>query len=130
MGTHAMIGMYNKKDGSVTASYCHYDGYLEGVGRTLDEFYDTQYDAEVVAKGGYMSALYDDYMETRKEAVHNEPAIVYDSVSRFLKEGADYAGADYLYLWDGEAWFFAPTYEKGSSFEEVKINLKKSEKNC
>ena len=124
MGTHAMIGVYNKEDGTVTASYCHYDGYVEGVGRTLVESYNTQYDADVVAKGGYISSLHDDYLETRIQSVHNDPAIQYDSVSNFLSEGADYACADYLYLFDGQAWFFAPTYEK-VGFEEVQINLKK-----
>ena len=122
MGTAAMIGIYNKKDGTVTASYCHYDGYVAGVGRTLVESYNTQYDAEVVAKGGYLSALYDDYLEARKEAVHQDPATVFESVDHFLKEGGNYAGADYLYLWDGYGWFFAPTY-KEVGFEEVQINL-------
>lgn len=123
MGTAAMIGIYNE-DGSVTASYCHYDGYVEGVGRTLVENYNTQYDAEIVAKGGYMSSLEEDYLDTRQVAVHTDPAVEFDSVSNFLSEGADYAGADYLYLWDGKAWFFAPTFKK-VGFEEVQINLKK-----
>ena len=129
MGTAAMIGVYNKEDGTVTASYCHYDGYVEGVGRTLVESYNSQYDAEIVSKGGYMSGLYPDYLDTRKEAVHDEPAVVFESVDHFYGEGADYAGAEYLYLFDGQAWFFAPTYEK-VGFEEVEINLKKVENNC
>jgi hypothetical protein len=124
MGTHAMIGIYNAKDGSVEASYCHYDGYLEGVGRTLINSYNTQYDAEMVAKGGYMSALYDDYMETRKEAVHNEISVPYESVGQFLKNGFDYYGAHYIYLWDGEAWFFASRSQ--NAFEEVEMNLQKA----
>lgn len=122
MGTHAMIGIVNN-DGTVTASYCHYDGYLSGVGQTLFNHYNTQYDAEVVAKGGYMSALYEDYLTTRQEAVHNEPAYQYESVGHFFSEGADECGAEYLYLWDGEAWFFNPTFDN-PGFEEVEINLK------
>jgi hypothetical protein len=121
MGTHAMIGIYNKEDGSVEASYVHYDGYLEGVGRTLVDHYNTQYDAEMVAKGGYMSALYDDYVVTRQEAVHNDIAVPYESVGQFLKNGFDYYGAEYIYLWDGEAWFFASRSQ--NAFEEVEMNL-------
>lgn len=124
MGTAAMIGIYNE-DGSVTASYCHYDGYVEGVGRTLNDHYNTQYDAEIVAKGGYMSALYDDYLVTRQEAVHNEKAMKYKSVEEYAKRGSQYSGADYLYLWDGEGWFFVPTYGESKEFEEVQMNLKK-----
>jgi hypothetical protein len=121
MGTHAMIGIYNKEDGSVEASYVHYDGYLEGVGRTLVDHYNTQYDAEMVAKGGYMSALYDDYVVTRQNAVHNDIAVPYESVGQFLKNGFDYYGAEYIYLWDGEAWFFASRSQ--NAFEEVEMNL-------
>ena len=33
MGTRAMIGIVNES-GTITASYCHYDGYLDGVGKT------------------------------------------------------------------------------------------------
>ena len=47
----------------------------------------------------------------------------------FYGEGADYAGAEYLYLFDGQAWFFMNTYKK-NGFEEVEINLKKVENNC
>lgn len=123
MGTSAMIGVYNKEDGSVTASYCHYDGYLAGVGRTLYENYNTQYDAEVVGKGGYVSSLESDYLESRKQAVHSDAAIIYDTVEVFLKCGANYAGAEYLYLFDGVAWFFTST-ENTCGFEEVEMNLK------
>ena len=126
MGTAAMIGVYNKEDGSVTTSYVHYDGYVEGVGRTLVESYNSQYDAEIVAKGGYLSSLENDYLASRQNSVHQDPAVTYNSVSEYLAEGADYAGADYLYLFDGGAWFFAPTYKK-VGFEEVEINLKKDE---
>ena len=120
MGTHAMIGIYNA-DGTVTASYCHYDGYVEGVGRTLVNSYNTQYDAEVVANGGYMSGLFDDYLTTRSESVHDDIAVPYESVDQYMKQGRNYYGADYLYLWDGEAWFF--TSRDVLQFEEVEMNL-------
>ena len=121
MGTHAMIGIYNPADGSVDASYCHYDGYLEGVGQVLFEHYNTQYDAEIVARGGYMSALYPDYAKTRQESVHNDVSVPYESVEQFMKNGYDYYGAEYIYLWDGESWFFATARR---AFEEVEMNLK------
>ena len=124
MGTHAMIGIYDEKDGSVTASYCHYDGYVEGVGSTLFKHYNTQYDAEVVAKGGYISGLYSDYMKSRQEAVHHDRAMVYDSVEEFLEEGYDYSGAEYLYLFDGEAWFVASYYGE-RRFTDVETMLQK-----
>lgn len=124
MGTAAMVGIYDSKTETVVASYCHYDGYVEGVGRTLVENYNSQYDAEIVAQGGYMSSLDADYLVTRQEAVHSEEAMIYHSVETFSTRGAQYSGADYLYLWDGQAWFFMPTNGE-AGFEEVQINLKK-----
>lgn len=121
MGTHAMIGIYNQENGSVDASYCHYDGYVEGVGRTLVGHYNTQYDAEVVARGGYMSSLCEDYVETRLGSVHDEGAVTYESVEQFLALGFEDCGSDYLYLWDGSMWFFAGRSQP--QFEEVEMNL-------
>ena len=50
---------------------------------------------------------------------------VYNSVKTFLQCGDKHAGADYLYLFDGEAWFYTDTYTPRNkrSFEEVEMNL-------
>jgi hypothetical protein len=126
MGTHAMIGIWNADTGVVTASYVHYDGYVEGVGRMLVEHYNDYIGAAFVATGGYLSSLQSDYAKSRNESVHKDPATHYSSVEEYAFEGYDYACAHYLYLWDGEAWFFA---ERGSNrnrqFEEVQMNLTK-----
>jgi hypothetical protein len=123
MSTSSMIGIYNKADGSVTCSYCHSDGYVNGVGRTLNESYNSQYDAEIVTNGGYLSSLNDDYMISRQSSVHQDSAVTYSCVSEYLNEAVYHAGAAYLYLFDGEAWFFTDTSIK-SGFEEVEMNLK------
>ena len=39
MGTRSAIGVVTG-DGSIRAVYCHYDGYLDGVGKTLLENYN------------------------------------------------------------------------------------------
>lgn len=122
MGTHAMIGIWNSDTGVVTASYVHYDGYLEGVGRTLITHYNDYIGAAFVATGGYLSSLESDYANSKRESVHNDPAVYYSSVEEYMKEGHDYAAAHYIYLWDGDAWFFA---ERGGKFEEVLMNLSK-----
>lgn len=121
MGTHAMIGFYDNETGNVQATYVHYDGYLGGVGRTLVENYNTPDQARAVATAGYLSGLTEDLTESLQESVHkDQPAIPYESVEQFMKNGYDYYGADYVYLFDGTAWFFA---EPGTKFEEVEMNL-------
>jgi hypothetical protein len=44
MATNSRIGMeFRKEDGSlgIKSIYCHFDGYLQGVGNTLKNFYNT-----------------------------------------------------------------------------------------
>ena len=107
MGTHAMIGIWNETTGEISASYVHYDGYIHGVGAMLVESYNDDASATLVATGGYLSSLYGDYAKSRSAAVHSDRAVSFASVEDFLDEGFDYAGAEYIYLWDGEAWFVA-----------------------
>lgn len=120
MGTHAMIGYWDASTGKVKASYCHYDGYLKGVGATLVEHYNDDDAAFLVADGGYLSALDEDYEKARADAVHKDPAVDFGSVEAYLKDGFDYAGAHYIYLWDGDEWYCAPRHEK---FTDVKTLL-------
>jgi len=122
MGTHAMVGVWNAETNEVTASYVHYDGYLEGVGKTLTSFYNNNIMAKIVAKGGYLSSLEDYYEHSRAKSVHSDPAVCFDSIQDYLANGSDYAGAEYLYLWDGEAWFYSEHYGE-TKFEEVELNL-------
>lgn len=123
MGTHAMIGAWNSETGEVVASYVHYDGYVEGVGRTLVNSYNTPFMAGLVAAGGYLSFLEDNYDISRAQSVHCDPPTRYGSVEEYMNEGYDYAAADYIYLWDGEAWFYAERNGR-ATFEEVQMNLR------
>lgn len=56
MGTHSTIAI-ERKDGSRTAIYCQYDGYIEGVGVTLQLAYNTAEKVEELLKLGDLSVL-------------------------------------------------------------------------
>lgn len=56
MGTRSDI-IVQRSDGSYKRVYCHWDGYLEGVGATLQEHYNSQERAEAVVEPGDMSSL-------------------------------------------------------------------------
>ena len=127
MSTRSLIGIYDKEDGSVTASYCHYDGYLSGVGTTLVKSYNNEWDAANVASGGYLSSLGEDYTESKLKSANSDEAVNYASVVEYMKSGFDDYGVDYLYLFDGETWFFCGN--KNVGFEEVAINLETVEEN-
>lgn len=109
MGTHAMIGFWKQSTNEVVASYCHYDGYISGVGKTLTEYYDGYNYAYAVATMGYASALEPTLKETYEAAVHkNEEPIIYASVDVYLKSAL--RDAEYVYLFDGDTWFVASRY--------------------
>lgn len=119
MGTHAMVGYWNIATGKVMASYIHYDGYVNGVGDMLVKHYNDDDSAWMVANGGYLSSLVEDYEDSRKQSVHADPAEEFTSVDDYLKTGFDYAGAPYVYLWDGENWFCATRSEKFTDVETL-----------
>ena len=50
MSTRSRIAIENQ-DGTVTSVYCHFDGYLEGVGKKLFEHYDREKTEQLVALG-------------------------------------------------------------------------------
>ena len=55
MATRSRIAIENQ-DGTVTSIYCHFDGYLEGVGKKLFEHYDRE-KTEKLMELGDISAL-------------------------------------------------------------------------
>lgn len=127
MATRSMIAILNA-NGSVTASYCHYDGYVDGVGATLDQYYADPALARAVAECGYLSALGENLTASLEAAAHkNEVTVPYTDVEQYLKNGADYAGAEYLYLFDGEAWFVAEVYGTEKRFTDVKTILSEND---
>ena len=62
MSTRSRIGIL-QKDGSVKSIYCHWDGYPEGVGKTLQEHYKDRKEIEKLMELGDISSLGDHYDE-------------------------------------------------------------------
>jgi len=56
MGTSSSIAVVHS-DNSISQIYCHYDGYLEHVGKILLENYNTQELVEELISGGNLSVL-------------------------------------------------------------------------
>ena len=113
MGTSSMIG-FIKEDGSVVSTYCHYDGYVDGVGETLYKYYQSSEAAEKLASVGYLSSLSHDLDENIKAAVHIEDPVYYLNADVFLKCGHNNCGAQYLYLFDGTDWNYSSTNLRGT----------------
>jgi hypothetical protein len=81
MATRSKIAIENQ-DGTVTAIYCHWDGYVDGVGKTLFENYDRE-KLEQLIELGDISSLGETLDET--VAYHGFEGIDYIYCS--LKDG-------------------------------------------
>ena len=125
MATRSRIGVM-LDDGSVKQVYCHFDGYVEGVGLTLIENYDSVELAKELINLGDMSSLgykistdephsFDNpaegvtvfYGRDRGEA-GTQPYIL--SIDEWLGEFS--SCEDYLYLFTGGQWWVYDLYAK------------------
>lgn len=106
MSTRSNIGII-EKDGSVKMIYCHFDGYLEGVGITLLGHFEEQKVRDLLELGD-LSSL--DETPEKSCAYHRnrgeelQKAKVYPSIIEAQKDMEEY-----LYLWsvDESCWLFA-----------------------
>lgn len=106
MATRSRIGILNP-DLSITSIYCHWDGYPDGVGATLNEHYSSTPRALRLQSMGNLSAL----MSTIEESTFYGRDWGDDGVGAEISIGkkaflslADQSGAEWAYLWDGKAW--------------------------
>ena len=142
MGTRSRIGvMHGDK---VKSIYCHWDGYLEGVGATLLKYYDSAKANHIVALGD-MSSLQADIGEKHAFSKHDVPNIevrvhndewctfygrdrgekgvefkVAQTFDEFLEQCYN-SGAEYYYIMRDGTWYCGDTY--GSSPLSTKLTV-------
>lgn len=116
MGTRSTIGI-KSEDGTIKAIYCHWDGYPEGVGSILAEYYNSKDKAEELINLGGFSALYETLEETKAGAYGTES----DKARTFTGE-KDWienfnAGEEFFYLYiEGQGW----RYTQGGNWSLLK----------
>lgn len=89
MSTRSMIGVM-EKDGSIKAIYCHFDGYLDGVGQTLLNYYGEEQARELIERGDISSLGLD---------IKDSPAYPNTQCKEFTDD------LDYLdYCWNRNGW--------------------------
>ena len=131
MGTRSAIG-YKTETGKVRAKYSHYDGYVAGAGKTLQEHYtqarkiaqmvelgDQSYmDKEIFPMPGSGHSF-----NTPEEGVtifygrdrgeSNVEAVEFDTVQEFVEYYAD-SGCEYFYLHTAAGWIVHDRYGAGN----------------
>lgn len=105
MATRSAIGFW-KEDG-IKAVYCHFDGYLSGVGKILIENYDRN-KMEKLCEEGDISSLSEDlastvfYCRDRNEPKNQTQAregLSHDELRNVFR------GCDYFYVLQDNRWF-------------------------
>ena len=131
MGTRSAIG-YKTPEGKIRAKYSHYDGYVAGAGKTLQEHYtQARKIAQMVELGdqSYMSPEIfpmpgsGHSFETPEEGVtifygrdrgeDNVEAVEFDTVQEFVEYYAD-SGCEYFYLHTAAGWIVHDRYGEGN----------------
>lgn len=109
MGTRCEIGIV-KDDGSIESIFCHYDGYISGVGATLLEFYNTKEKVVALMKCGHLCGLGACPSECiREDWSTNVPNYYFKKLSKaFYENGSDDNGIgrnfEYLYFFKDGKW--------------------------
>ena len=112
MSTRSNIAV-RKSDGTIKVIYCHFDGYVEGVGQTLLEHYNEWSKADELTGLGDISALEPTIKETearsyKKRGEKDVDARYYKNYDEY-REDADTIWIEYIYIFDEieNAWFMA-----------------------
>ena len=112
MGTRSNIAIEDKETKVLTVVYCHWDGYLEGVGAELLEQYDSLGMVEELIRGGDMSSLGSHYaqMPDRAEPPYNETwennkPKTYQNEYTLMSDLRGDVFIEYIYLFRDGKWF-------------------------
>lgn len=117
MSTRSTIAI-ERRNGTRTGIYCHFDGYIEGVGVTLQLAYNTAEKVEELLKLGNISTL-GYYTDSRDEKVNGTIAYHRDRGEKFVQSDEE---QEYYYLfdeWDGVWYVSCPKWIKDTPATEA-----------
>jgi hypothetical protein len=107
MSTRSSIAVQHA-DGSVSAVYCHFDGYLEGVGAELVSKHDSQDAAEALVSLGDLSSVCKEvraYHRDRGEPFADVAPKRYRDMAQYLALVSEHIGDNgYRYIYSDGAW--------------------------
>jgi hypothetical protein len=114
MATRSFIAQ-KKEDGSFEGVYCHWDGYPDGVGKTLFANYKDPEKIQKLINGGGMSTLKEtpeecEYYTQRGEALKIHKTLPFkenpNAAMFYLKQTAKNMGCEYLYVRAAGEWTY------------------------
>ena len=107
MATRALIGFIDD-DRNFVATYNHYDGYPEYLGKVLDKHFNNDSKAEELANVGYISSIDIDTgdIDSKYQEDPDKEELIGDPYEAGLQIGTlvDQYGGDYGYIWFKGKW--------------------------
>ena len=120
MATRSTIGMIQEDGTTIRSVYCHWDGYPDGVGATLAEYYTDTATIDRLLDLGDLSVLDENlgqkhdfenrpegmssfYHRDRDESWGGTQALVHADLREWLGF-RERSWCEYGYLWDGQRW--------------------------
>lgn len=102
MSTRSCIALHDPETSILRAIYCHFDGYIDHVGRLLAENYAELHIVRNLIALGDISSLGSSIVSTeayaRDRGEKLEPALVFPDVETLLKVALDEIGVAYVYI--------------------------------
>jgi hypothetical protein len=118
MSTRSTIAL-EFADGSVSQVYCHFDGYLDGVGDDLVRGYSDPFELRELIDGGDMSCIGEPYTD-RGESYEDTKARRFQNFDEYVAECQQ---EEYDYILrnvNGKATWFVRCYATGSEWVTIK----------
>jgi len=98
--------------------FCHCDGYPEGNGKTLVDYYNTNEKVAELMNLGYLSVLENDLVSCKTHKAKGRDWEDYRP-REFPDEIMDIPGdIEYIYFWNGEYWRFSGDEKSGMNLVE------------
>ena len=119
MSTRSSIGIYDERKGTVSSIYCMNDGYLEGVGATLANYYTSESEIRALLAGEDIMSLAPE-PQLCPPMLDPEPACVIDEIASLEEAFEECLAGDeeYAYLYaisetGSPKWFYTKRSSRG-----------------
>ncbi len=109
MSTHCNIGY--KKDGKYYYTYCHFDGYLSGVGEFLIKDFNSEELAIKLIDKGAMNNPY--------ESLYPEEWDWEDCIPKITSEINDTRLYFHTYIWVNGSWIYSYEKDEWNNLEKI-----------
>ena len=120
MGTRSNIA-YERPNGEVVVTYCHYDGYPDYNGVILNENYDTPQKAEELANQGYLSSLKPTLKDSLEGRANHDAPMIYHSLHSYLNDIQ--WDIEWIYIFRRGQWYVCKGMEVDDNYKILDKNF-------